>query len=339
MRVGMTFKYVSAERDRHGATRYRFRAPWKRCVMVERDPTTPAFRVEYDRLIDAEAQSGAAADRVSPGSLAWLWGQYRASPAWAALRESTRRQRSNVMTRVVAKHGHRDAATLPAKAARTLRNEFGQNGLKVLRAMYAWALEEQDEITNNPFVGVKSIRPKSEGFKPWTIDQIKQYTKRYPIGTREYLVIMLLLFTGLRRGDVVRVGPQHVKDGWFRIEPEKPGPVAEAPIMPPLARAIASTTTGIRTFIVGDKGGPLKKESFGNWFRESINNAGLPSDISAHGVRKALAELLAEIGCTDMQIAAIISHTTTRTTGIYTRNADRKRLAADAMKKMEGFRL
>jgi integrase len=204
--------------------------------------------------------------------------------------------------------------------------------------MYGWALEA-GKVTHNPFTGVKSTRRTTTGFKPWTIDQVRQYVARHPIGTSAYLAMMIFLFTGFRRGDACRLGPQHARDGWFTLETEKTGVVAEVPIMPPLARAIAATTTGINSYLVTSHGKPFAKAGFGNWFRDRIAEAGLPNGIAAHGIRKALAELLAEFGCTETEIMAILAHTTTRETGTYTRGAERKRLAASAMKKLEGFAL
>jgi len=43
---------------------------------------------------------------------------------------------------------------------------------------------------------------------------------RWP-GTRERLACDLLLYTGLRRGDAVRVGRQHERDGVITIRTEK----------------------------------------------------------------------------------------------------------------------
>ena len=57
------------------------------------------------------------------------------------------------------------------------------------------------------------------------------------------------------------------------------------PILAPLARSIEATKTGDLAFIAGERGRPMAKESFGNWFRKACNAAGVPG--SAHGLRKA----------------------------------------------------
>ncbi len=83
----------------------------------------------------------------------------------------------------------------------------------------------------------------------------------------ERLAFDLLLYTGLRRGDAVRVGRQHERDGVITIRTEKhrkgkPGELVSIPILPPLAASIAATKTGDLTYLVTDAGQPWVKESF-----------------------------------------------------------------------------
>ena len=53
-----------------------------------------------------------------------------------------------------------------------------------------------------------------------------------------------------------------------------------------------------------------------------------------HGLRKAAARRLAELGCTEHEIAAITGHASIPEVQRYTKAADRKRLAKSAMKKL-----
>jgi integrase len=56
---------------------------------------------------------------------------------------------------------------------------------------------------------------------------------------------------------------------------------------------------------------------------------------SAHGLRKAGAARLAELGASDREIMAITGHQTAREVDGYTRGARQKKLAASAMQKWE----
>lgn len=58
--------------------------------------------------------------------------------------------------------------------------------------------------------------------------------------------------------------------------------------------------------------------------------------LSAHGVRKGLAEILAELGYSQYEIMAILDHSEAKTSEVYTRRLQRWKLAQVAMGKVVG---
>jgi integrase len=80
-----------------------------------------------------------------------------------------------------------------------------RNYLETMRGLFAWALDIE-LVKTNPTDGVKAIRPKTDGFPIWTEDDITKFEAHWPIGTRERVALDLIRFTGLRRGDVCRLG-------------------------------------------------------------------------------------------------------------------------------------
>jgi hypothetical protein len=84
------------------------------------------------------------------------------------------------------------------------------------------------------------------------------------------------------------------------------------------------------TFLVTDYGKPFTAAGFGNWFGAQCETAGL-SHCTAHGLRKGGASILAERGATDRQLMAIYDWETAAQATAYTKKADRKRLAWDAL--------
>jgi integrase len=95
----------------------------------------------------------------------------------------------------------------------------------------------------------------------------------------------------------------------------------------------ATNLVGHQTFLVTSFGKSYTSNGFGNWFREICDEAGC-FDISAHGGRKATARRLAEIGCSTNQIAAITGHASIGEVDRYTKAANRKRMAREAMAKL-----
>jgi len=205
------------------------------------------------------------------------------------------------------------------------------NFIKSMRGLFRWAVDAEI-AKDDPTRDVKLLTVKTDGFHAWSDDELERFESRWPVGTRERLAFDLLFYTGLRRGDAVRLGRQHVRNGIFRITTEKNGIVVEAPILAPLARSIEAAPTGDLAFIVGERGKPMTKESFGNWFREACEAAGVPG--SAHGLRKAGATRAAENSATVPQLKAMFGWTNDSMPSLYTRTADRARMAASGMSKI-----
>jgi integrase len=145
-------------------------------------------------------------------------------------------------------------------------------------------------MKSNPARDAERASYATDGFPTWSVDEVRQFEARHPVGTKARLALALLLFTGSRRGDVVTFGRQHVKDGTLRFVPRKTRykrmTPSEKPILPVLAEVINASPTGDLTFLVTDYGKPFTAAGFGGWFRDRCDEAGLPQ-CSAHGLRKA----------------------------------------------------
>jgi integrase len=163
-----------------------------------------------------------------------------------------------------------------------------------------------------------------------------QYERRWPIGTRQRVWLDVLLYSGLRRGDAVRYGRQHIRDNIGTIQVQKSGGTVTVslPILPVLAATLKAGPCGDLTFIVGARGRPLTKESFGNEFRDACREAGVPG--SAHGLRKLGATRAADNGATESELEAIFGWTGGHMASLYTRAANRRRLSLAAMHKLDG---
>src|SRR5580700_5881617 len=125
-------------------------------------------------------------------------------------------------------------------------------------------------VKSDPTLGVENPpRPKGAGFIPWTEEHVAACEKRWPVGTRQRVWLDVLLYTGLRRGDAVKLGRQHVRDGVATLKTEKTDTEVTLPILPVLAETLATGPCGDLAFICGESGRPLTKESFGNLFSKA----------------------------------------------------------------------
>jgi len=144
----------------------------------------------------------------------------------------------------------------------------------------------------------------------------------------------MYIVTGLRRGDAATVGKQHVRNGVISIQTEKTGEWVHIPMLDVLKRTLDAGPTGDLAFICTAQGKPYVKEALGNAFKDACRAAGI-LDKSAHGLRKAAATRAADNGATAHELMAIFGWKDIKEAEIYTRAANRKRLAAKAISKLE----
>ncbi|PVM71277.1 tyrosine-type recombinase/integrase [Caulobacter radicis] len=154
------------------------------------------------------------------------------------------------------------------------------------------------------------------------------------MGSRAHLALYLLLYTGQRRSDVVRMGKQHVRDDMLHIQQQKTKTRLAIPLHPKLRDALKRAPADNLTFLVTKQGKPFSAPGFTNWFTECAKAAGLPENSTPHGLRKATCRRLAEAGSTPHQIMAITGHKNLKEVTHYTAAANQKVLAEEAMKSI-----
>jgi integrase len=251
---------------------------------------------------------------------------------------ATRRQRENILRQIIESAGRSPYNKIAGKDIAAGRDRRGKTPfqarhfLDTMRGIFAWA-KEAGFVTQDPAAGVSYPKLKSgQGFPVWTEEDVAAYEAQWPLGTRQRVWIAILLYTGLRRGDAVRIGRQHVRDGIATIRTEKNGTEVHLPILLELQEAIERGPTADLAFICGSNGKPLTKESFGNLFRDACRAAGAKK--SAHGLCKIGATRAANNGATVAQLNAIFGWTGAKMASLYTANADRARLSRESMVKL-----
>jgi integrase len=245
--------HLRHETTRHGKRVWYVRKDDGPRIRLKGDYGTDEFWSQYHAAVNGEqpAQRG----KASTGSLAWLIERYRETPAWMSLSLATRRQRENILKQVIESAGRSSYTKITGKDIAAGRDRRGKTPfqarhfLDTMRGLFAWA-KEAGFVTDNPAGDVSYPKLRSgEGFPVWTEDDVAAYETRWPLGTRQRVWIAVLLYTGLRRGDAVRLGRQHVRDGIATLRTEKTNTDVHLPILPELQEAIDHGPTGDLAFI------------------------------------------------------------------------------------------
>lgn len=363
-RLKVNYPHVVADKDRHGNVRIYYRRKGKPKVRLWQTPGTQAF---LDELEDAKGKAEAAPPigphEIIVGSLRELCASYYDSAAFKILDTSTQTVRRGILEGICQSKtkGGKERGTLPyakmrdehVEAIRDEKIDFpsAANGrVKALRQLFKWAKKPR-RLTHNPAAEVEYFQTSGEGWHTWTVEEVRQFQERWPVGTRARLALDLLLYTGVRRSDGVRLGPPmereridadgtrteelhftEVKGSRSRVRKRDEGPkYRELPILPVLRATIDATKpTGLQTYLVTEFGKPFTANGFGNRFRDWCDGAGL-QHCTAHGLRKAGATFAAENGATTQQLMSLYGWDSIKQAETYTKRANRRRLTRSSI--------
>jgi integrase len=297
---------------------------------------SPEFMAAYQEAM-ALAPAPVGVSRSKPGSVAATVAAYLASTQFAGLAAGSQVLRRQILQRFRNDHGDKPIALLPAKfiavVVGRLKPHAARSYFQTIRALCQFAVATE-LIKIDPTAGMKVPRPKTERRRPWTAEEIAQYEATHPIGTKARLAFALGLYTLQRRGDVIRMGRQHIRNGMLAVTQEKTGVTLSLPVRPELRAVIEGTPSKHLTFLVTRTGKQFTGSIFSEQFRVWCKEASLPVGCTFHGLRASGCTILADAGCSTHEIAAWSGHMTLKEVERYTKAADQKRLAGSALAKV-----
>ncbi len=338
MRRGLRLKYIKTITKPSGRRFVYYAKPGcKRARLPNLPENDPAFLLAY-----AEAARGAvrAPSRLEPGAgtIAALCVSYKRSLAFRGLRASTRQIRGPAIDRIAAKWQSGLVADL---AQRHIRHDIrdmtphaANNRLKVWRVVLRHGVD-LDLIETNPARDVELQKIKSSGLHCWTDDEIEQFRAHHPSGTKARLAFEVALWTGARRGDLVRIGRQNITRGSLSYTSAKTLIDVCIPVLAEAQTEIDQMPRGQMLFLPAASGEPYDDHLFGKWFQRRCREAGLPGRCGLHGLRKARARIMAEDGAKAHKIMAWGGWATLAEVAHYTAAVDRRKLTHDGTEQKQ----
>lgn len=333
-----------------GKSRYRVRVEGspKRRIRIHCGPDHPDFQRQYlaARRGEQPEPLKAASDYAKPKSIGWLVNTYlehlEAKVNGGTSSHKTLKKKRNLLKSLLARPDkemfipqeklvemHDRMAATPSQA-----DAF----IEAVAVMYDWAMARK-HVSSNPARGIAKVYEKGDGAKPWKARDVKAFFKAHARGSKAHVAMSVLLWTGCRIEDLTMLGRAYESqiDGIdaLRWTPLKKGSSEVViPLLAPLKDATRAPKVQGATYVLGRGGKPYASgDSMSAMFKRWCQDAGI-GDLSAHGVRKGLAELLAELGCSQYEIMAILGHSEAKTSEVYTRRVERWKLARTAIERV-----
>ncbi|KQM21916.1 tyrosine-type recombinase/integrase [Novosphingobium sp. Leaf2] len=307
-------------------------------------PTEPAFHTRYGELMkQAEVRAQSTADREADRySFAYLCRRFLASAEFASLAPKTQSDyRSTIEDRLVPILGPErfdciDRASVKVvrdDVARKLSPRTAHKVKQMVSRLYSWAEEESllPATFINPASGIRRIKGKTTPIEVWSIEEIRLFLGHCQPWLQT--VVLLALYTGQRREDLVTMEWTAVQGSTLRVRQNKTKEPLTIPAHPELAKHLKKVRTKFGGTVIRDrKGKPMTADALSYEIYHAVRKIdGMPNR-SLHGLRYAAAAMLEEAGCSVIEISSIIGH---RTYQMAIKYARQRRDAEAAMRRVE----
>jgi hypothetical protein len=215
----LRLKYVNPVRYK-GQTYYYFRRCGFSRVPLPGVPGSAEFMAAYQAALDGapEQKIEVGASRTVPGTVNAVIVAFYKSRKFTKNKPITQQTDRNILEAFRLRHGDKRIALLEQRHIEAILAEKAgkpsaqRNLLRMLRVLLGFAADQKLR-RDNPALGIKLDPIKTDGYHSWIEDELRQYEKRHPVGTKARLALGLLLYTAQRRADVVALGPSNMRVG------------------------------------------------------------------------------------------------------------------------------
>jgi integrase len=291
-----------------GIKRYRSKGRWyvyhrKTGKHIDAEFGTAAFFNELAKL-----ERRVKREAALPGTLGGLLAAYRASRTYLDLASSTRAGYLRMMNLLIPIHDMPLAELVPQFVAGLrdrVAEKHGRRQANYVMAVISVACEHGREhgiIRENPVKGIKRVRrdrqaPRAN--RPWTAAERCVVLQRVPDQLR--VPIALAMFTGLRKGDVLRLPKSEIREGRIRRRTAKTGHEMSIPLHPDLVGLLsAAAPHDAITVAATTNGTPWTESGFNSTFIKAIRrlerDGAVQPGLTFHGLRHTVGTLLVEAG-------------------------------------------
>lgn len=269
-------------------------------------PFTDAFWAEYALMLKGIAPA------PKGKTLADLIASYKRSPKFTKLAERTRKDYDGVLAFLVKRMGHVRPDRIGRKEVIRLRDtnagtvRFANYAVQVLRIIMEHGIDQGVIASGaNPAKGVGLLKSESEPRGPWPQPMVDAFRAAVPLGHRTRTLFELLIGTGQRIGDVLKMQWNHIDGDGINVRQNKTGAKLWVPFTPHLRAALEAHKRDNLTILT-------KQHGNGPWAYRGAADALMAVRIEigaeaydAHSLRYSAACELLMNGCSDDLIAAV----------------------------------
>ncbi len=315
---------------RRGRSRHLYFYRYGKNHRIHSEPGTADFAAEYAMLMRGRP---VAPKRTMKGLIA----NYLESDRWPALAKHTRTGYMRHFRYFEEVMGHIDPATLRTVHVYEMRDGLKDTPTDANRKVGALVTLLGHGIRigwldKNVATGVMQLKGKRPPRKPWPADKIEAFRAAADVPTR--LVFELLLGTGQRIGDVLKMEWTDLEDGGIALRQSKTGTALWIPLTDALATTLAQTPRIGKTIVAQANGKPASYNLAWRWIMETRELESVQAKAwDIHSLRHtAASEISALPGMTEEHVKAVTGHSSSEMVKLYAGEAMQKARAKEAQK-------
>lgn len=294
------------------------------------EPSDPAFWTRYAALLRNPIT--APAKRTMKGLIA----SYMRSQKWAKLAPATQKSYRASLRYIEEKSGHLEPATFRRLHVIQMRDAMADKPttanrrIGALSVLFEHAIDI-DWLAENPAKGVSMLEGKRPPRQPWPADMIEKF--RAAADPETLLLFEMLLGTGQRVSDVLRMQWGHIEDGGIVVTQGKTRRKLWVPLTDRLRSALEAAPKRGLHIVTQRDGKPVGYSLAARWVLDVRKRIGAEAwDI--HALRhSAASEIAALPGMTDEHVRAITGHSSGAMVRLYAGAAQQRARATEAQKR------
>lgn len=300
------------------------------CQRIASEPGTNAFWAEYSRILNGDTTG------TPTRTIKKLIAHYMQSHKWERLAKNTQKSYRQAFRYFEDKIALVDPASIRRRNVIEMRDALAATPTTANRrvAVLSTLLEhgiDIDWIERNHAKGVESLKG-TKTRHPWPADMVEAF--RDEATGQTLLLFEMLIGTGQRIGDVLKMQWGHVEDAGIIVKQGKTGAEVWIPFTARLSAAISQAPKRGLHIVTQDNGRPVGYNLAWKWIMDIRDTIGAQAwDI--HALRHTAASELAALGLDDQHIMAITGHSSSGMVRLYAGKAAQRTRAKKAQESRE----
>lgn len=291
---------------------------------------------------DMAAEARKLRHKVEANNIASLIADYQRSPEWDKLGERTKKDYRIELGKIAAKFGTTPLAVFNDQKMRADVMEWrkgladkprtADKAVVMLATVLSWGMIE-GKLSRNVASGIPMLYSADRAAIIWT-EADKQAIQ--PHCSKElWQALRLASMTGLRLGDLVSVGWEHVGLNSIVFTTSKRNKRVVIPILDELRTLLAEIGGDSGTILKNSRGQAWTESGLGGVFQKAkAKAAGFNKDLRIHDLRGTYATWLANKGLTDQEIARIVAWSEKQVAEIRRRYVDEEHVVASLVERL-----